>query len=32
LGDEVIERAGTFIANGDHVTPVKAQEQTGAVK
>ena len=32
LGDEVIERAGTFIANGDHVTPVKAEEQTGAVK
>ncbi len=32
LGDEVIERAGTFIADGDHVTPVKAQEQTGAVK
>jgi HlyD family secretion protein len=32
LGDEVIERAGTFIADGDHVTPVKSAEATGAVK
>lgn len=32
LGDEVIERAGTFIANGDHVTTVKSGDSTGAVK
>lgn len=32
LGDEVVERAGTFITDGDHVTPVKAAETTGAVK
>ncbi len=32
LGDEVIELAGTFIANGDHVTTVKSGDSTGAVK
>lgn len=31
-GDEVIERAGTFIANGDRVTPVKGADQTGALQ
>lgn len=31
-GEEVVERAGTFIANGDKVTPVMASDKTGAVK
>jgi HlyD family secretion protein len=31
-GEEVVQRAGTFIANGDHVTPIRADEATGAVK
>ena len=31
-GEEIVERAGTFIANGDRVTPVMATEQTGATK
>lgn len=30
-GEEVVSRAGTFVADGDLVTPVRA-EQTGAVK
>ncbi len=31
-GEDVVERAGTFIANGDHVSPVLKTETTGAVK
>lgn len=31
-GEDVIERAGTFIADGDKVTPVRKDEATGAVK
>ena len=31
-GEEIVERAGTFIANGDKVTPVMATELTGATK
>jgi HlyD family secretion protein len=31
-GEEVVQRAGTFIANGDHVTAIRADEATGAVK
>ncbi len=31
-GDELVERAGTFIANGDKVTPVFATETTGATQ
>lgn len=31
-GDELVERAGTFIANGDKVTPVLATETTGATQ
>ena len=31
-GEELVERAGTFIANGDKVTPVMASEKTGATK
>ena len=30
-GDEVVSRAGTFVADGDMVTPVR-DEQTGAIK
>ncbi len=29
-GDEVVSRAGTFVADGDMVTPVR-EEDTGAV-
>ena len=31
-GEEVVERAGTFIANGDKVAPIMAADTTGAVK
>jgi HlyD family secretion protein len=31
-GEDVIERAGTFIADGDKVTPVRKDEATGAIK
>jgi HlyD family secretion protein len=32
-GEDVVARAGTFVANGDRVTPVRiAEETTGAVK
>ena len=31
-GEDVIERAGTFIADGDKVTPVRKDEMTGATK
>jgi HlyD family secretion protein len=31
-GEELVERAGTFIANGDRVTPVLASEKTGATE
>ncbi|EJN06099.1 efflux RND transporter periplasmic adaptor subunit [Phyllobacterium sp. YR531] len=32
-GEEIVARAGTFVADGDHVTPVRVSaEQTGAVK
>ncbi len=31
-GDELVERAGTFIANGDKVTPVMSSEKTGATQ
>jgi HlyD family secretion protein len=31
-GEEVVQRAGTFIANGDHVTAIRADEATGATK
>ncbi len=31
-GEDVVERAGTFIANGDHVTAVPVVEETGALK
>jgi HlyD family secretion protein len=32
-GEEIVARAGTFVADGDRVTPVRASaEQTGAVK
>ena len=30
-GEEVVARAGTFVADGDLVTPVR-DEQTGAIK
>jgi HlyD family secretion protein len=30
-GDEVISRAGTFVADGDMVTPIRA-DQTGAIR
>ena len=30
-GDEVVSRAGTFVADGDMVTPVRG-EQTGAIR
>jgi HlyD family secretion protein len=31
-GEEVVERAGTFIANGDKVTPIMVTETTGATE
>lgn len=31
-GDEVVSRAGTFIGDGDEVTPVRDGEMTGAVQ
>jgi HlyD family secretion protein len=31
-GEEVVERAGTFIANGDKVTPIMVSETTGATE
>jgi HlyD family secretion protein len=31
-GEDVIERAGTFIADGDKVTPIRKDETTGATK
>ena len=31
-GDELVESAGTFIANGDKVTPVMSSEKTGATQ
>jgi HlyD family secretion protein len=31
-GEDVVERAGTFIANGDRVTAVRRDETTGATK
>ena len=32
-GEDVVARAGTFVANGDRVTPMRiAAETTGAVK
>ena len=31
-GEDLVERAGTFIANGDKVTPVMASEKTGATQ
>ena len=31
-GEEVVQRAGTFIANGDKVTAIRTDEATGAVK
>ena len=32
-GEEVVAKAGTFVASGDHVTPIRATgEPTGAVK
>lgn len=31
-GEDVIERAGTFIADGDKVTPIRKDEMTGATK
>ena len=31
-GEEVVARAGTFIANGDHVTAVRVEEVTGATE
>jgi HlyD family secretion protein len=31
-GESVVERAGTFIANGDHVSPMLKDETTGATK
>ena len=31
-GEEVVQRAGTFIANGDQVTAIRNEETTGAVK
>ena len=31
-GEDVIERAGTFIADGDKVTPVRKDEMTGATR
>ena len=30
-GEEVVSRAGTFVADGDLVTPVRGEE-TGAIK
>jgi HlyD family secretion protein len=30
-GDEVVGRAGTFVADGDRVTPVRSEERTGAL-
>ena len=30
-GEEVVSRAGTFVADGDMVTPVRGEE-TGAIK
>ena len=29
-GDEVVSRAGTFVADGDEITPVRG-DRTGAV-
>ncbi|MGB8816721.1 MAG: efflux RND transporter periplasmic adaptor subunit [Rhizobiaceae bacterium] len=31
-GEDVVERAGTFIANGDHVSAIRKEETTGATK
>lgn len=31
-GEDIVERAGTFIAGGDKVTPVRKDEMTGAVQ
>jgi hypothetical protein len=32
-GEDVVARAGTFVANGDRVTPVRVtDEATGAVQ
>jgi HlyD family secretion protein len=31
-GEDLVERAGTFIANGDKVTPVTASDKTGATQ
>jgi HlyD family secretion protein len=30
LGDEVVSRAGTFVSDGDAVTPVRDDQLTGA--
>jgi HlyD family secretion protein len=29
-GDEIVGKAGTFVANGDEVTPIRASDLTGA--